>query len=104
MYIVVVHFEVKPEAVDAFRIAVLAQAEQSLSREAACRVFDVAIDHDRETDILLYEIYNDEAAFRDHLETAHFRDFNETVQPMIVSKRVNAYRLLSTRPELEERS
>jgi quinol monooxygenase YgiN len=39
----------------------------------------------------LYEVYDDEAAFGAHRDSAHFKVFWETVQPMIVGRRFESY-------------
>ena len=44
MFVVTVVFEVKKEATEAFRTAVLQQANNSLTRETGCRRFDVCFD------------------------------------------------------------
>jgi (4S)-4-hydroxy-5-phosphonooxypentane-2,3-dione isomerase len=95
MYVVVVNFIAKPEAADAFRTAVLAQAKNSLANEAGCRVFDVAAPTPESSEVFLYEVYENEAAFQVHLRSAHFLDFDETTKPMTVSKDVRTYQLLS---------
>ncbi|MGI9405023.1 MAG: putative quinol monooxygenase [Hyphomicrobiaceae bacterium] len=95
MFVVVVQFDVRPEFVESFRAAVLAQAENSLTLEQACRVFDVAVPADRETTFVLYEIYDDEAAFQHHLKTEHFLAFDANMQTMVVSKEVKSYGLIS---------
>ena len=40
---------------------------------------------------LLYELYDDEAAFRAHLATPHFLQFNEQTAPWVASKSVATY-------------
>ncbi len=86
MFVVAVEFVVDEDHVDAFRQQVLLQATNSLKHEEACRVFDVCFDPECPTDCFLYEVYDDRAAFDRHRETTHFRTFNETVTPWVVSK------------------
>ncbi len=95
MYVVVVNFVAKPEAADAFRAAVLAQAENSLTREPECRVFDVSAPVPDGNAFFLYEVYDNEAAFQTHLASTHFLDFDKTTRSMILSKDVKTYQLLS---------
>lgn len=95
MYVVSVTFVVAPDAVEAFHEAVLTQAHNSLTQEPGCQVFDVAMPADRPEEIYLYEVYDDEAAFKLHLESAHFLDFDAKVQPMLASKDVKTYTLLA---------
>ncbi|MDD9878800.1 MAG: putative quinol monooxygenase [Magnetovibrio sp.] len=93
MHVITVIFTVKPEHVEAFDAAMAAQARNSVEREPGCHRFDVAKDPANPARTFLYELYTDEAAFRAHLETAHFKDFDATVRPWLVSKEVEAWRL-----------
>jgi quinol monooxygenase YgiN len=94
MFAVVVEFTLHPGHAEAFRERVLRQARDSLELEAECEVFDVCIDPGREDFVLLYEVYQDEAAFEAHLESAHFADFNATVSPWISERKLVRYRHL----------
>ncbi|NIA67432.1 antibiotic biosynthesis monooxygenase [Pelagibius litoralis] len=91
MFVVTVIFEVQASAADAFRSAVLQQAENSLTREKACSRFDVCFDPQRPERVFLYEIYDDRAAFDEHLASDHFADFDRRVAPWVVDKTVNTW-------------
>lgn len=93
MLAITVEFQVKPEHAEAFREAVLAQAENSLTKEAACRRFDVSLDPDDAGRVFLYELYDDQAAFDHHLKTDHFISFDATVKDWLTSKKVESWSL-----------
>lgn len=93
MYVITVTFKVKAEAQGDFRAAVLAQAKNSLTREAGCRRFDVCFAEARPDQVFLYEVYDDKAAFDAHLQTDHYESFNATVAPMLLDKVVSAWDL-----------
>jgi quinol monooxygenase YgiN len=93
-YAVVVTFVVAPEHREAFRNAVLENAAASLRLEPGCSVFDVCEAGDG-AEIFLYEIYDSEAAFKEHLATAHFRRFDALVVPWVREKRVQPYHRLA---------
>lgn len=93
MFAVTVVFEVKNEAIEAFRAAVLQQANNSLTREEGCRRFDVCFDDARPERIFLYEVYDDRAAFDRHRQTAHFENFNAVAAPLVTGKTVETWRL-----------
>ncbi|MEZ5842464.1 MAG: putative quinol monooxygenase [Hyphomicrobiaceae bacterium] len=95
MYVVVVFFEAKPAHLAEFRHALLINARKSVEDEPGCRQFDVAADPLDENAFFLYEIYDDEAAFKAHLATDHFKLFNEATAPWVASKRVLTYELIS---------
>ena len=88
-HVVTVVFRAKPEHRDAFRKAMVENATASRTREPGCRQFDVCEKADGE--VFLYEVYDDEAAFKAHLASDHFLRFNATVTPWLAEKRIVAY-------------
>jgi quinol monooxygenase YgiN len=90
---VTVVFEVKNEAIAAFREAVLQQADNSLTKETGCRRFDVCFDAARSERVFLYELYDDATSFERHRETGHFAAFNALAAPLVASKRVDIWQL-----------
>jgi len=93
-FAVTVVFVAKPENRDAFRAAMLENAHASRTREPGCRQFDVCETPDG-SEIFLYEIYDDEAAFKAHLATDHYKKFNAQVTPWVAEKRVVTYARLA---------
>lgn len=93
-FAIVVTFQIRPECVDDFLRRVRQQASDSLRLEDGCQQFDVLVDETNAATIVLYETYDDAAAFTAHRETPHFADFNSTVTPWIVSKEVRRLKLL----------
>jgi len=94
MFIITVTFIVKSENADLFQKMVLKQAENSLSEEPCCRVFEVSKRNESTSDdvaFFLYEAYDTEKNFTEHLETKHFLNFNEESAKLILSKSVASY-------------
>ena len=91
MYVVVVEIEVKPGSVGAFMRHMKAQARASLAEEPGCRQFDICVDPEDETKVLLYEIYDDAAAFDAHLSMPYFAPFDAAVQPLMERKVVRIF-------------
>ncbi len=90
MYVIVADFTIDAERVLGFREAILSNARQSLAQEPGCRQFDVCTDPERPDRIYLYEVYDDEAAFKAHLESAHFHAFDSTVKDWVRAREVTA--------------
>lgn len=90
-YVIVAEFEVKPEAIDAFIAAAIADASGSVTNEPGCRQFDVTRCNEQPNRIVLYEVYDSLAAFEAHLETPHFAVFRDQIEPLVMSR--NARRL-----------
>jgi len=85
-FVIVAEFEVKPEAVDAFIDAAIADASASVANEAGCRQFDVCRSNEEPNRILLYEVYDSAAAFDAHLKTPHLAVFRDQIEPLVVSR------------------
>ena len=98
MHVAVVRFEVKPDRVEDFRAAVEQHAATALAREPGCRQFDVCIDATSPGHVLTYEVFDDEAAFKAHLESPHMAEFRAKVKDMVAARRVEGYRIVSSPP------
>jgi (4S)-4-hydroxy-5-phosphonooxypentane-2,3-dione isomerase len=87
-YVIAVDFEIAPVHVDAFIDLVSKNGKTSERDEPGCQRFDVCRVRDEPNRVFLYEIYDDEAAFKAHLETAHYKSFRDAVQHMVVSRKL----------------
>ena len=92
MYVVLVEFTIAANYFEDFLARVERQARDSLEKEQDCRVFDVCTSDQRADFVLLYEVYTDAAAFRRHLDSAHFHDFDRAVAGWVLDKQVSTYR------------
>jgi quinol monooxygenase YgiN len=88
MYVVIVDFAIRLEHAAAFAKAVSENARASTEREPACRQFDVCVSPDDPCSFFLYEVYNDRAGFEAHLASAHYKSFDQLVQPWVADKKV----------------
>ena len=86
MLVVHVHVQVKPECVEAFRAATLANAQASVKEPGIAR-FDVVQQADDPTRFVLEEVYRDEQAPAKHKETAHYAAWRDAVAPMMAQPR-----------------
>ena len=91
MYAVVVTFEIREDRIGAFMPAMLRNAQTSLAEEPGCLRFDVCTDPGRPTEVFLYELYTDRAAFEAHLASDHFAAFDAHVAEMIATKDIRTY-------------
>lgn len=86
MLFVHVQVRVKPEAIEAFKAATLANARASVQEPGIAR-FDVVQQADDPTRFVLVEAYRDAAAPAAHKETAHYATWRDTVAPMMAEPR-----------------
>ena len=96
MFVVTVTFDIAPDRVTAFMDAMRVNALASFENEAGCWRFDVCVDPEAPTRVFLYELYDDRAAFDDHLASDHFKTFDDEVQPMLRAKHVETWTIDTT--------
>lgn len=70
------------------------QARASVDREPFCRQFDICTDPAGPQAVILHEIHENEAAFRLHLDSAHFKTFDVAVADMVTGKEVRTWHRL----------
>jgi quinol monooxygenase YgiN len=87
-FVIVAEFEVRPEAIDALLEAAVADASASVANEPGCRQFDVTRSSEQPNRVLLYEVYDSQAAFDAHLEMPHLKTFRDCIEPLVVSRQV----------------
>ncbi len=98
MFVVTVEFKLHAEHFDEFIEAVQVQAKNSLELESACHSFDVALAADGSSSVFLYECYSTSSDFDLHLQSQHFRDFDQKVSPWVATKTVAKWQLSEGTP------
>lgn len=90
MSLLIVHVQVhvKPECVDAFKQATLANARASVQEPGVAR-FDVAQQADDPTRFVLVEAYRTPEAPARHKETAHYAAWRDAVAPLMAEPRIS---------------
>lgn len=86
MQIVLVHVQVRPEFVEAFKQASIENASNSVQEPGIAR-FDVIQQVDDPTRFILVEIYRTAEAPAAHKETAHYAKWRDTVAEMMAAPR-----------------
>jgi quinol monooxygenase YgiN len=87
-FVIVAEFEVRPDAIDAFLEAAIADAGASVANEPGCRQFDVTRSNEDPNRVLLYEVYDSAAAFDAHLKMPHLATFRDQIEPLVVSRQI----------------
>jgi quinol monooxygenase YgiN len=88
MLIVQVNVRVKSECVEAFRVATIENARQSI-REAGIARFDVLQQAEDPTRFVLIEAYWTPEAPAQHKETPHYLVWRDNVAPMMAEPRTS---------------
>jgi autoinducer 2-degrading protein len=92
-FVLQVRIKVKPENVESF-LKKLQDNAQSARKEPGCRHFDVLVDPNDRTHMMLYEIYHDEKAFEAHQQTPHFKKYLAEAVPLLASRERQVWRRL----------
>jgi quinol monooxygenase YgiN len=86
MLIVHVHVHVKPEHIEAFKLATIENASHSVKEPGIAR-FDVVQQADDPTRFVLVEAYRDTEATTHHKASAHYHAWAEKVADMLAEPR-----------------
>ena len=86
LLVVHVQIQVKPEHIEAFRSATLANARESVKEPGVAR-FDVVQDREDATRFVLVEVFHSEDAPAAHRETAHYKAWKAAVEPLLAGER-----------------
>jgi quinol monooxygenase YgiN len=88
-----VDFRLKPGTFDRFRHLIVENARASVRDEPGCSQFDVVTPDGAADRVVLYEIYDDAAAFEAHKRTPHFAIFDRDSAVLVAEKAVTVGRL-----------
>jgi len=86
MLVVHVHVHVKPDCIEAFKAASLANAGESVKEPGIAR-FDVVQQQDDPTRFVLIEAYRTKEAPAAHKETAHYAAWRDAVASLMAEPR-----------------
>lgn len=86
MLVVHVHIHAKPEHVEAFKQATIANARESIKEPGIAR-FDFVQQQDDPTRFVLVEVYRTPQAQAAHKETKHYLTWRDAVAPMMAESR-----------------
>ncbi len=84
----VVEFDVKPEHRQAFEEIIRSHASRTKEAESGCVQFDVLIPQRDENKVLLFECYEDAAAFEVHGKSPILAETREKYKDMIVDRKI----------------
>ncbi len=83
-FVVIVDFEVKDGTAEQAIALVSENARNSVEKEAGCLQFDVMQSPDNPNRLMLFEVYENAAAFETHGKTAHIQEFLTKARPLFV--------------------
>jgi quinol monooxygenase YgiN len=86
MFVLSVQLKIKPENVDNFMKRALENGSAARTSEPGCKQFDILVDPNDRTKVMLYEVYTDDKAFEAHQQTAHFKKYLAEAVPLLASR------------------
>ena len=84
----IAELRIAPEHLDAYTKAVRKEMEISVRVEPGVLAIHAVAEKEDPTSLRFFEIYADEAAYRSHIASPHFREYFETTKHMILSRRL----------------
>ena len=90
MLVLQVMARVKPEYLEAFREATISNARESRKEPGIAR-FDLLQQEDDPLRFQLFEVYRTREATAAHKETPHYKQWVETVTPMMAEARTRSW-------------
>ncbi|MCS3732698.1 putative quinol monooxygenase [Mucilaginibacter dorajii] len=77
--------EVDPAQLEQYNAALKEQMKMAVSEEPGVLSYYAVADKEHPSHITILEIYADSAAYKSHIETAHFKKYKATVKDMVKS-------------------
>jgi quinol monooxygenase YgiN len=84
----IAELEIDPAQVAAYEAAVKEEIEASIRLEPGVLAIYAVAEKDRPNRFRFFEIYADDAAYRKHIDSPHFRKYAEATKTMILSKQL----------------
>ncbi|HWV80839.1 MAG TPA: putative quinol monooxygenase [Hyphomicrobiaceae bacterium] len=95
MLAIIVHFEAKPDKIDAFKEAIVGHATRCLEREPGCLQFDVVQDPKNPAHFAVYEIYKDQAAVDAHRASPHMAETGKVIPDLVAKRELHLLNLVA---------
>ncbi|WEF34572.1 putative quinol monooxygenase [Pseudoduganella chitinolytica] len=84
----IAELEIDPARVAAYEAAVKEEIEASIRLEPGVLAIYAVAEKERPNRFRFFEIYADDAAYRKHIDSPHFRKYAEATRTMILSKQL----------------
>jgi (4S)-4-hydroxy-5-phosphonooxypentane-2,3-dione isomerase len=88
--VVAVDIDVVPGEMDNYLAAIKENGAASV-QEPGCRAFNIAVSQKDANHVLLYEVYDNDAAVEAHRATDHFKKYQATVAKMVAKRELRAF-------------
>jgi quinol monooxygenase YgiN len=87
-YVRIAELEVDPARLESFKAAAKEVGETSVRVETGCLVLYAVSEKENPGRVIVFEIYQDEDAYKTHVQTPHFQKFRATTDNMVKSRKL----------------
>jgi quinol monooxygenase YgiN len=87
-FVRVAELEIEPAQLDNYKAAVKEEMEPSVRVEPGVLAIYAVAEKDNPSKLRFFEIYTDEAAYKAHVKSAHFKKYQNITKTMITSRRL----------------
>jgi quinol monooxygenase YgiN len=87
-YVRIAELEIDPAQLEGYTAAVKEEMDTSVRVEAGVLAIYAVAEKDNPDKLRFFEMYADEAAYRAHIESPHFKKYAATTKAMIVSRKL----------------
>ena len=87
-YVRIAELEVDPAQLESFKAAAKEVGESSVRVEPGCLVLYAVSEKENPGRVIVFEIFQDEDAYKTHVQTPHFQKFRARTDNMVKSRRL----------------
>jgi quinol monooxygenase YgiN len=87
-YVRIADLEIDPAQLESFKAAAKEVGETSVRVESGCLVLYAVSEKENPARVKVFEIYRDEDAYKNHVQTEHFKKFRATTDNMVKSRKL----------------
>ena len=87
-FVRIAELEIDPAQLESYKAAVKEEMETSVRVEPGVLAIYAVAEADNPSRLRFFEMYADEAAYKAHIESAHFKKYFETTKGMITSRKL----------------
>ena len=87
-YVRIAELEINPAQLESFKAAVKEEMEASVRVEPGVLAIYAVAEKDNPSRLRFFEMYADEAAYKAHRETAHYKKYAGATKDMLISRKL----------------
>ena len=87
-YVRIAELEIDPAQLESYKAAVKEEMETSVRVEPGVLAIYAVAEKDNPSRLRFFEMYADEAAYKAHRETTHYKKYADATKGMIISRRL----------------